>query len=215
MLEAHEVDKETDAYPIWVSAIAIGALVAAIPLSVLYGNVIAPWIIPSLTITLLSYGYFKGVQVYSSFITGAKEGLQVAVSIVPYLVAILAAIGMFQASGALDLLIGILNPVTGPLGLPGEALPMALLRPLSGSGATGIMVSIIGDPATGPDTYTGMLVTTMAGSTETTFYVLAVYFGAVQIKRIRHTMAAALTADLAGVIGSILAVKAFFAFSGF
>jgi spore maturation protein SpmB len=94
-------------------------------------------------------------------------------------------------------------------GLPADALPMALLRPLSGSGAYGIMASIIQDPNIGPDSYTGYLVSTLQGSTETTFYVMAVYFGAVQVKRVRHTLAAGLLADLAGVIGAIVACKVF------
>jgi len=97
--------------------------------------------------------------------------------------------------------------VTTLVGLPGEALPMALLRPLSGSGAYGVMASIINDPAIGPDSYTGYLVSTLQGSTETTFYVLAVYFGSVQIKRIRHALAAGLTADLVGVIAAVVAVS--------
>jgi len=107
---------------------------------------------------------------------------------------------MLRASGAMDVIVGFLGRFTGRIGLPAEALPMALMRPLSGSGAYGIMAAIINDPKIGPDSYVGMLVSTLQGSTETTFYVLAVYFGAVQIKRIRHAMAAALTADLAGIV---------------
>ena len=110
---------------------------------------------------------------------------------------------MLRASGALELLITPLGAITTLFGLPAEALPMALLRPLSGSGAYGILASIIQDPATGPDTYVGYLVSTFQGSTETTFYVLAVYFGAVQIRRIRHALAAALTADLAGIAAAV------------
>jgi spore maturation protein SpmB len=139
------------------------------------------------------------------FVDGAKEGFQVALRIIPYLVAILVAVGMLRASGALDLLVNALAPVTGRFGLPAEALPMALMRPLSGSGAYGILASIINDPAIGPDGYTGVLVSTLQGSTETTFYVMAVYFGAVQVRRIRHAMAAALTADAAGVIFAVIA----------
>ncbi|MFQ5468658.1 MAG: spore maturation protein, partial [Kiloniellaceae bacterium] len=107
------------------------------------------------------------------------------------------------ASGALELLIQPLGRVTEPLGLPAEALSMALLRPLSGSGAYGVLASIIENPATGPDTYVGYLVSTLQGSTETTFYVIAVYFGAVQVRRIRHALAAGLTADLAGVVAAV------------
>jgi spore maturation protein SpmB len=110
---------------------------------------------------------------------------------------------MLRESGALALLITPLGALTGPFGLPAEALPMAILRPLSGSGAYGIVASTIQDPAIGPDSYVGYLVSTLQGSTETTFYVLAVYFGAVQIRRIRHALAAALTADLAGIAAAV------------
>ena len=118
-------------------------------------------------------------------------------------VAILVAVAMFRASGAMDLLVRPLGIVTTPLGLPPEALPMALLRSLSGSGAYGVMASILQDPAIGPDSYVGYLVSTIQGSSETTFYVLAVYFGAVQVRRIRHALAAGLIADAAGVAGSV------------
>ena len=134
-----------------------------------------------------------------------------AIRIIPYLVAILVAVGMLRASGALDLFVGWVGPVTTYFGLPGEALPMALLRPLSGSGAYGILASIIQDPSIGPDSYTGFLVSTLQGSTETTFYVIAVYFGAIQIKRVRHALAAALTADVAGIIGAIIACSLLYA----
>jgi spore maturation protein SpmB len=112
---------------------------------------------------------------------------------------------MFRASGAMEMMVGFLGQWTGRVGLPAEALPMAILRPLSGSGAYGILASIINDPNIGPDSYTGYLVSTLQGSTETTFYVLAVYFGAVQIRRVRHALASALTADVAGVIFAVMA----------
>lgn len=212
-LDESEETEDTGAYPTWVSAIAIASLVLAIPLTVRYGRVVAPWVIPTLTVALISFGHFRGVPVYEAFVRGAREGWDISVRIVPYLVAILCVVGMFQASGALGALIAIIDPVTGRLGLPAEALPMALLRPLSGSGAQGLMVDVMSNPATGPDTYTGFIVSTMMGSTETTFYVLAVYFGAVNIKRIRHAMVAALTADLAGVVGTVLAVSMYFAYN--
>ncbi len=194
----------SEAYPTWVSMLVLAAIAGFVPLTVLYGNVIAPWIIPGLMVGLLGFGVAKRVQVYEAFVEGGKEGFQVALRIIPYLVAILVAVGMFRASGALDLLIRPLGAITNLVGLPPEALPMALLRPLSGSGAYGVMASIIEDPAVGPDSYTGYLVSTLQGSTETTFYVLAVYFGAVQIKRIRHALAAGLSADVAGVIAAVL-----------
>jgi spore maturation protein SpmA len=197
-------------YPGWVSGLALLGFVALIPLSVLYGQTIAPWIIPSLVLGFLAFGVLRGVRIYEVFVEGAKEGFQVAVRIIPYLVAILVAVGMLRASGALGAFVSLLGPVTGPLGLPPEALPMALLRPLSGSGAYGVMASIINDPDIGPDGYVGLLVTTLQGSTETTFYVLAVYFGAVGIRRLRHALPAALTADLVAIIAAVFAVTLVF-----
>ncbi len=135
---------------------------------------------------------------------GAKEGFQVAIRIIPFLVAILVAVGMLRASGAMDAVVGTLGAYTQEIGLPAEALTMALIRSLSGSGAYGVLASVINNPAIGPDSYTGYLVSTIQGSTETTFYVLAVYFGAVQIRRMRHAMATALIADLAGIMASVL-----------
>lgn len=195
--------KTAEGYPTWVSILVLASILSIVPATILYGAVIAPWIIPGLILAFLTFGLLRGVPIYASFVEGAKDGFEVALRIIPYLVAILVAVGMFKASGAMDFLIQPIGALTGPLGLPADALPMALLRPLSGSGAYGIMAEIIQDPAIGPDSYTGYLVTTLQGSTETTFYVLAVYFGAVQIRRVRHAMAAALTADLAGIIAAV------------
>lgn len=196
-------------YPLWVSLVALAFLVALIPVSVIYGRSISPWIIPALMVGFLSFGLVRRVRVYEVFVEGAKDGFRVAIRIIPYLVAILVAVDMLRASGALEAMVGLLSGITGRFGLPAEALPMALMRPLSGSGAYGILASIINDPAIGPDSYTGYLVSTLQGSTETTFYVLAVYFGAVQVRRIRHSLAAGLTADIAGVIFAVLACSFF------
>ena len=193
-------------YPLWVSILALAAVAALLPLTVFYGRSISPWIIPGLVVLLLGFGALKRVRVYEVFVEGARDGFTVALRIIPYLVAILVAVGMLRESGALDLLIGPLSEVTRHFGLPAEALPMALLRPLSGSGAYGILASIIQNPAIGPDSYTGYLVSTFQGSTETTFYVLAVYFGAVQVRRIRHALAAGLAADVAGIAGAVAIV---------
>jgi spore maturation protein SpmA/spore maturation protein SpmB len=192
------------AYPLWVSIMAMGVVASFIPLTVVYGKVISPWIIPSLMIGFLTFGFIRKVRIYEVFVEGAREGFQVAIKIIPYLVAILVAVGMFRASGAMDTMVAFLGAWTGKVGLPAEALPMALLRPLSGSGAYGILASVINDPAVGPDSYAGYLVSTLQGSTETTFYVLAVYYGAVQVKRLRHTLAAALSADIAGVVFAVI-----------
>jgi len=200
-------DHASAAYPLWVSVAVLAGIAALVPLTVLHGRAVAPWIIPGLMTGLLLYGAVKRVSIYECFVEGAKDGFQVALRIIPYLVAILVAVAMFRASGALDLLIRPLGTVTEAFGLPADALPMALLRPLSGSGAYGILASIIQDPAIGPDSFTGYLVSTFQGSTETTFYVLAVYFGAVGIRRIRHALVAALLADAAGIAGAVVAVN--------
>lgn len=200
-----EEDDAQSGYPTWVSIVALCTLASFIPLTVVYGKTISPWIIPSLMMGFLLFGVIRRVSVYEVFVEGAKEGFQVAIKIIPYLVAILVAVGMFRASGAMETMVSFLGAWTGKVGLPAEALPMALLRPLSGSGAYGIVASVINDPAIGPDSYVGYLVSTLQGSTETTFYVLAVYFGAVQVKRLRHALAAALTADVAGVVFAVIA----------
>lgn len=211
--EGAETDERADvetgevvggAYPGWVSALVMGGLLALVPVTIVWGKQIAPWIIPGLAVLLLGYGFARRVRVYEAFVEGAKDGFQVAVRIIPYLVAILVAVGMFRASGAMELIITPLGALTEPLGLPAEALPMALLRPLSGSGAYGILAAVINDPAIGPDSYAGYLVSTLQGSTETTFYVLAVYFGAVGVRRVRHALAAALCADVAGIVGAVI-----------
>lgn len=202
--------EHANAYPLWVSGLALCVLMALIPLTVFFGKAISPWIIPGLMVGFLAFGVARRVRIYEVFVEGAKEGFQVAVKIIPYLVAILVAVAMFRASGAMEATVGWLGPWTSRVGMPAEALPMALLRPLSGSGAFAVLASIINNPAIGPDSYTGYLVSTLQGCTETTFYILAVYFGAVQVRRIRHTLAAALTADLAGIIGSILACSYLF-----
>ena len=209
-VETVPLNDAAEGYPLWVSLGALGALVASIPLAVVYGRSVSPWIIPVLMVGFLGFGIVRRVRVYEVFVEGAKDGFRVALRIIPYLVAILVAVDMLRASGAMDAIVGMLGGITGRFGLPAEALPMALMRPLSGSGAYGILASIINDPAIGPDSYTGYLVSTLQGSTETTFYVLAVYFGAVQVRRVRHALAAALTADVAGVIFAVLACSFLF-----
>jgi len=166
------------------------------------------WLIPLLITLLLLVGVAGRVPVYEATVAGAKEGLEIGVRIVPYLIAILVAVGMFRASGALDLLVGSLDPLTTSLGFPAEALPMALLRPLSGSGAFGVMAEIL--ETQGPDSFVGMLVSTLQGSTETTFYVLTVYCGAAGVRNLRHALPACLAGDVAGAIGATAACHLFF-----
>lgn len=192
----------SSAYPAWVSYLTLFTIISLVPLAIVYGSSIGPWIIPCLVVLLLGFGAFKRVRVYEVFVDGAKDGFNVAVKIIPYLIAILVAVAMFRESGAMHILVHAVGSVTSQVGFPGEALPMALLRPLSGSGAYGVLAATIQDPAIGPDSYVGYLVSTLQGSTETTFYVLAVYFGAVQVRRVRHALAAGLTADLVGIIAA-------------
>ncbi|QFY88100.1 spore maturation protein [Magnetovirga frankeli] len=194
---------EVGSYSVWASWLFLLGILALIPITILYGRAMSPWVVPVLTVLFLGFGLVRRVPIYEAFVEGAKEGFALAVKIIPYLVAILTAIGMFRVSGAMEWLVGLLGPLTAWFGLPAEALPMALLRPLSGSGAYGVLVGIMQDPATGPDTYVGLLVSTLQGSTETTFYVLAVYFGAVQVKRVRHALATALTADMVGIAAAV------------
>jgi spore maturation protein B len=161
--------------------------------------------IPALMLFFLVYGAMKKVKVYEAAVEGAKEGFGVAVKIIPYLVLMLVAIAVFRASGALDVLIAVLRPVTALIGFPPEALPMAFMRPLSGSGSLGVMTETM--KVHGPDSFIGMLVSTLYGSTETTFYVLAVYFGSVGIKNTRHALPTGLIADLVAFIAALFVVR--------
>jgi spore maturation protein B len=159
------------------------------------------WAIPLILLLIVGFGVFKRVKVYEVFVNGAKEGFNVAVRIIPYLVAILVAIAVFRSSGAMDWLVTGLSPVLKPLGVPPEVLPMMFVRPLSGSGALGVMSE--GLKTYGPDSLIGNMLSTMMGSTETTFYVLAVYFGSVAVRRTRHAVPAALLGDFAGLCMAI------------
>lgn len=167
-------------------------------------EIMQAWLLPLLILAILAFGLARRVDVYDAAVTGGKEGFAVALRIIPFLVAVLVAVGMFRASGGLDLIIQALRPLLAPLGFPPEALPMALLRPLSGSGAYGVLAETL--QTYGPDSHVGYLVSTLQGSTETTFYVIAVYFGAAGIARLRHALAAGLIADAAGIVGATVAV---------
>jgi spore maturation protein SpmA len=167
------------------------------------------WVLPLLAVALLLVGVAGRVRVYESAVAGAREGLEVAVRILPYLVVILVAVGIFEASGALDLLIRALDPLTRAVGIPAEVLPMALLRPLSGSGAFAVMADIV--TKHGPDSFVGLLACTLQGSTDTTFYVLTLYAGAAGVRDLRHALAACLIGDVAGLLGATAACHLFFA----
>ena len=171
-------------------------------------SVLSYFVLPAIIVGFPLYGLYKKVPVYESFVEGAKEGFQVAVRIIPYLVAILFAIGMFRASGAMDFLVETLRPVLGFIGFPAEVLPMAIVRPLTGSGSAGIVVDMISQ--FGEDSIFVKMAATMFGSTETTFYVIAVYFGAVGIKKTRHAVPAGLVADFAAMLVAVWTVRLLF-----
>lgn len=148
------------------------------------------------------YAAIKRIDVFDAFVTGAKQGFETSINIMPYLIAMMVAIGMLRAAGFFELINQILAPVFAAIGMPPELLPLALIRPFSGSAATGVMAELIHEH--GGNSLIAKTAATMIGSTETTFYVIAVYFGVVSIKRTRHAIPAGLLADLAGVITSII-----------
>ncbi|OGH98596.1 MAG: spore maturation protein [Candidatus Melainabacteria bacterium RIFOXYA12_FULL_32_12] len=164
-------------------------------------GLLSAWAIPLMLLLIPLWAVYRKVPLYETFIDGAKEGFSVGVKIIPYLVAILVAIGMFRASGAIDIIAQVFSPALGLIGMPADILPLAIIRPLSGSGALGIMTEIANQY--GGDAYISRLAAVMVGSSETTFYVLAVYFGSVGIKNFRHAVAAGLIADIAGMLAAL------------
>lgn len=169
---------------------------------------VSKYAIPFILLSIPLFGVIKKVKVYESFTDGAKEGFQTAIRIIPFLVAMLVAIGVFRASGAMDYLVDLASPITRLIGMPGEVLPMAIMRPLSGGGANGVMTEIINTH--GADSLYGRMVSIMQGSTETTFYVLAVYFGSVAIKKTRHALPVGLIADAVGLVTAVLVARLMF-----
>jgi spore maturation protein SpmB len=166
------------------------------------------WLMPALMGWIAAFGWSRRVAVYDAVVKGGREGLEIAVAIAPFLVAMLVAVGVFRASGGLERAVAALDPLTSLVGFPAEALPMALIRPLSGSAALGVMTETL--KTHGPDSFVGYLVSVINGSSETTFYVIALYFGSVRVRAIRHTLLACLAADVAGTAGSLVWCKLFF-----
>lgn len=171
-------------------------------------SLISKWAIPFLVIFIPTFAYLKGVNVYEEFIKGAEEGFKIAIKLIPYLVAMLVAIGVFRNSGAMGILIEAINPVIEFLGIPGEVLPLAIMRPLSGGGALGIATELIN--TYGPDSLIGRLASTMQGSSDTTFFVLTVYFGSVGISKYRHALWVGLIADFTSFVAAVYIVNRIF-----
>lgn len=224
-------ESEVSAMPAWATVVLIvfaglfalmafqifGARLAADDAPVGAGRVLISGVeaisilaVPFLLTFFPLYAALRKIPVYEEFVEGAKEGLQVAFRIIPYLVAILVAIGMFRAAGGIKLLSEWLGPLLAKIGFPVELLPLAIMRPLSGSGANGIFNELITNPEIGPDSLIGRMAGSIMGSTETTFYVLAVYFGSVAIRRTRHAVPAGLLADLTGVTAAIIICRIVF-----
>lgn len=164
-------------------------------------NQIGVIILPLLIAAILSWGLVRRVPVYEVFVDGAREGFEIAVRIIPYLVAILFAIAMFRASGAMEVLFGLFGPLLDWLGFPRELLPIAITRPLTGSGSLGVLADMVN--TYGEDALVVKMAATLFGSTETTFYVLAVYFGAVGVRRTRYAIQVGLMADATGAIAAV------------
>ena len=171
-------------------------------------QVFSDWALPVLLTLIPLHGYFRGIGVYETFIEGAEEGLKVTLKIAPFIVAILIALGIFRASGAMDFLIRAVGPVLQALGVPPEVVPIIITRPLSGSASLGMLGDIL--RSHGPGSFIGRVASTMQGSTDTTFYVLSVYFGSVGIRRSRYALAVGLAGDAAGFLASVMIVRAFF-----
>jgi spore maturation protein B len=167
-------------------------------------SLISLWAIPALISFILVYGWSKRVSVYETFIEGAKGGLGTTIRILPHLIAMMVAITLFRESGALDLFLRAMRPILSLLHVPEQIVPLALLRPLSGTGSLAITTDLIAQY--GPDSMLGRLASTMQGSTDTTLYVLTVYFGAVGIRNGAYALKVGLWSDLAGVIASLIVV---------
>jgi spore maturation protein SpmA len=194
-------------FPPQVNAPAgVGAATTALPIRAV--ATLSLLAVPFLLVCFPLYASLRGVKVYEEFVEGAKEGFQVALRVIPFLVAILVAIGMFRGAGGIEALQSALAPLLTPLGFPPDLLPMVLVRPLSGSATTGLFTELV--QRLGPDSLTARMAGTIFGSTETTFYVIAVYFGSVAVRRARHAVAAGLLADLAGVVASVIICRLMF-----
>jgi len=164
-------------------------------------NLISAWAIPAVVVLIPLYAAYRKVPVYESFVDGAKDGFDTAVKIIPHLVGMMAAISLFRGSGALDALVGLVRPLAEKLGVPGEVLPLALLRPLTGAGSLAYTADLMG--RYGPDSLIGRIASTIQGSTDTTLYVLVVYFGAVGIRRTKYALKVGLFSDAVGFAAAV------------
>ncbi len=171
-------------------------------------NEISRWAIPVMLLLVPLVAFLRGVPVFETFVEGAEAGFSTAVKTIPFLTAMLVAVSVFRASGAMELLSSALSPILDVMGIPAEIIPHAVMRPLSGGAALGIATELI--KTHGPDSFIGRLVSTMQGSSDTTFYVLTLYFGSVGIKKYRYAVASGLAADFTTLLASILVCRLMF-----
>lgn len=169
---------------------------------------LSDYVIPTIVTIIILHGIFKGIDIFTIFLDGVKDGFKIVLNIAPSLVAVFLAINMFRYSGALDVLCSILTPVSNFLGIPAELIPLTILSPISGSGSLGMYETLL--KAHGPDSFMGRCASVMMGSTETTFYTATIYYGSVGVKKSRHTMLCALYADFTSFIVSPKLVRLFF-----
>ncbi len=169
---------------------------------------ISTWLIPCFILIVLSVATWKRVPTYEMFVDGGKDGVKMAFSLLPFLVGMIVAISVLRSSGALEALINLISPLLVMVGIPPEIVPLALVRPISGTAALGMTTELIGTH--GPDSFIGRLASTMQGSTDTTLYVLTIYFGAVGIRKMGYALKVGLLADLVGIIASVIVVTLIF-----
>ncbi|MGF3103505.1 spore maturation protein [Rossellomorea sp. DUT-2] len=171
-------------------------------------STISLWLIPIMIGFILIYGTLKKVPTYEVFVDGGKEGIKIAVSIIPFLIGMLVSITIFRESGALEFFVNLIRPGLLALGIPPEIVPLAIIRPISGTAALGMMSDIVATH--GPDSFIGRLASTLQGSTDTTLYVLTVYFGAVGIRKMGDALKVGLLADVVGIVAAIFIVTVMF-----
>jgi spore maturation protein B len=171
-------------------------------------NIFSQWVIPLVIVTVIIFSFYRRLNVFDIFVEGAREGFRMAVRLIPFLVGMLVAIGLFRDSGAMDLLIGFVEPLLSRFKIPPEIMPLAIMRPISGSSALAITTEILQNY--GPDSLPGRIASTMHGSTDTTLFILTVYFGAVGIHKSRHALPVGLLADLCGFLAAIVICRAVF-----
>lgn len=166
------------------------------------------FVMPAFACVIVVFGLIKRVPVFDIFLKGAKEGMQILYSIAPTIIGLVFAVDLLRSSGAIDAICNFIEPVADYLGFPKEIVPMVLLRPVSGSGSTAFLTSLY--EQCGPDSFAGRVASVLAGSSETTFYAIAMYFGCIKVKKIRHTLFAAIIADITAAVMSVLTVRLYF-----